>query len=519
MPPDLLTVESLLRRGYFPRELPPPFTTGGFADLADGDRSALPGGGRTTQCVRYNLARLDGGRRPIQIPNPWSFLRLAEECEACWPSLKKRFDGHTFSMSRPVAEPGLERAVQPHYRLGEWNRLRPADWRGRRFILRTDISQFYASLYTHAIPWALEGKVAAKSNRGRTPSDSLDRALRNATDGQTMGVPIGPDTSFLAAEIVLTAVDEALEAKMPLRGHRYIDDYELAFRARSEAEEAQALIEDVLATYELAINPNKTEILELPQPFHVAWTHELQTFQIRAESSKRMINDLLALFSRAAEMSSSRSGPLKYALLRSRDVQVDDEDGWSALQNLVWSAVSAEPTTMPTALDLLVEKSTECEIEVDRDAAAEAIEALIKAHSPIRNASEVAWGVWAAIKLGVPLSAEAGDSVSAMEDDCVALLALDAESRAIFGGEEVDKARWEGLTDYDGVLEGPHWLLAYEGSSRGWLEGARRRVEADPFFKVLGDRGVSFYDQDPHPDPFTGPAGPLPGGLVPDDYV
>jgi hypothetical protein len=42
---------------------------------------------------------------------------------------------------------------------------------------------------------------------------------------------------------------------------------------------------------------------------------------------------------------------------------------------------------------------------------------------------------------------------------------------------------------------------------------------ADDYFKVLKRRQVRFYDEDPHRNPFTGPAGPLPGGLVPDEYV
>jgi hypothetical protein len=422
-------------------------------------------------------------------------------------------------MSRPVVTRTLERAVRPRFRMGERDRLRPRDWRGQRYVLRTDVSQFYSSLYTHAIPWALEGKQHAKQNIGKTASDRLDKAMRDVSDGQTMGVPIGPDTSFLAAEIVLTAVDKSLRSKLSLRGHRYLDDYELAFTTRSDAEAAQALLEDALAEYELAINPTKTEILELPQPFHDAWTYELSTFQIRSESPARTIADLIALFSHAAAISRRRAGPLKYALLRSREVDILDEEVWTALQNLVWSAASAEPTTMATALDLLSEKSVEGEFEVDPHAAREVIEALIRTHSPIRNASEVAWGLWAAIALGVEMTKKAADAVSEMEDDFVALLALDAHSRGLFGAHELDCSRWETLTDYEGVMSGPHWLLAYEGSAQKWLESPTPHVRADPFFKVLRARRVRFYDADRSPSPYTGPAGPLPGGLVPDEYV
>jgi hypothetical protein len=214
-----------------------------------------------------------------------------------------------------------------------------------------------------------------------------------------MGVPIGPDTSFLAAEIILTAVDRALAKKVRMRGHRYIDDYELAFRSRSEAEEAQALLEEELAHYELAINPTKTEVLELPQPFLEGWTHELATFPIRSANPSQTLTDLIALFSRAAALTRSRSGPLKYALLRARNAVVADADIWGPFQNLVWSAVSAEPTTMATALDVLGEKTAPPDLAVDKDGAAETIEGLILTHSPVRNASEVAWALWAAIAL------------------------------------------------------------------------------------------------------------------------
>ena len=345
--------------------------------------------------------------------------------------------------------------------MGERDRLRPKDWRGQRFVLRTDVNQCYASLYTHSIPWALEGKRKAKSNRGKTVSDQLDKALRNLSDGQTMGVPIGPDTSFLAAEIVLTAVDKMLASSLSqLRGHRYIDDYELAFTSRSAAEQAQAVLEEALAEYELAINPTKTEILELPQPFLESWTYELATFQIRDGTASQTITDLTALFSKAAASSKRRAGPLKYALQRSREIDIHDDEIWAPFQNLVWSAVSAEPTTMATALDLLATKAGVGGFDIDLEAAAEVIEALIVTHSPIRNASEVAWAVWAAIALEIDMSTEAAKAVASMEDDFVALLALDASDRGLFGRHAVDSSKWEILTDYDDVLAGPHWLLA-----------------------------------------------------------
>jgi hypothetical protein len=45
------------------------------------------------------------------------------------------------------------------------------------------------------------------------------------------------------------------------------------------------------------------------------------------------------------------------------------------------------------------------------------------------------------------MSKDAAEAVAAMEDDFVALLALDASSRGLFGEHQVDRSTWEKLTD------------------------------------------------------------------------
>jgi hypothetical protein len=272
-----------------------------------------------------------------------------------------------------------------------------------------------------------------------------------------------------------------------------------------------------LGDYELVINPFKTRIFELPEPVTPPWTHEISRFPIRSDTSLQALNDVIGLFSHAAEAARRHPGALKYALLRSRSVRVDGRM-WRTFQNLVWSAVSSEPTTMATALDLLAEKSQDAAVDVDRDGAADLIESLIATHAPLRNGSEVVWAVWAAIRLGVTLSVDAAGLVTQMDDNFVALSALHASSIGVLPAGAVDTARWEVQIDYDEVLTGPNWLLAYESAHQGWLEAASARVEKDEFFSVLADADVAFYDTNPSLTPFSGSAGPLPGATLPDDY-
>jgi hypothetical protein len=112
-----LTAVSLVTKGYFPREVPHPFSTEKLANLLQRAPSALPRDGGATECVRHNLARPDGFRRPLQVPNPRSFVRLADEIEAQWPTIYTHVHANTLSISRPVVTRTKERAVAPRYAL------------------------------------------------------------------------------------------------------------------------------------------------------------------------------------------------------------------------------------------------------------------------------------------------------------------------------------------------------------------------------------------------------------------
>ncbi len=72
-----------------------------------------------------------------------------------------------------------------------------------RYVVASDISRFYPTVYTHSIPWSIHGKAASKidtkSNSTALPFNQLDLLLRHAQDGQSVGLPIGPDTSRIIA--------------------------------------------------------------------------------------------------------------------------------------------------------------------------------------------------------------------------------------------------------------------------------------------------------------------------------
>ena len=166
-------------------------------------------------------------------------------------------------------------------------------------LLTADVSRFYHAIYTHSISWALHTKAIAKIRRRsmRLLGNRLDLLMRNAQDGQTIGIRIGPDTSLIVAEIILAAVDRELVRAVPrLRGFRFMDDYELTL-FRSHAELALARLQGALANCELALNPTKTRIDDLPETIVEPWRTELSGFRIR-QTPNGQASDLTAYFDR-----------------------------------------------------------------------------------------------------------------------------------------------------------------------------------------------------------------------------
>lgn len=525
----MTTLAALLDKGYFPRELPPPFNTHSFAAHAVANTGIFTAS-QWTRCVRHNLARPGGLRRPLAIPNPAAYFRLAEILAHNWTAIKAHTWKHRLSASRPHPMKTSPRAVVPRYRYGELPRLRALrrrGSRGSRYLLSTDISQFYPTIYTHSIRWALHGKATAKQALGTKGKGAhllgnlIDKALQNMNDGQTHGVPIGPDASLVIAEIVLAAADEALLSRCPamIRGFRYVDDYELSFPTLKEAEHVLTEVQGVLAEFELTLNPRKTSVQELPKSIDGRWASDISRFAVRESSHPiGQRNDLLALFSMAfdAAAATPEESVLKFAVTRVQNVDVHP-NAWQTFQNCILGCATADSSTIASALGTLHKVSQAGNHRVSRAPLAEVCESIILRSAPRAHGSEVAWAIWAAVSWGLTLSHSAAVAVGAMEDDVVGLLALHADARGVWSSGGFDKQAWTILAQQPNALQSEHWLLAYESHRRGWI--AVPSVGRDSVFSSMLAAGVSFFEPALCVPTFPDAALGLPGGALPDYYA
>jgi hypothetical protein len=313
----------LLAKGLFPKELPPNFTAEAcgrvmrtWTALSIQDVKGI-----AAEPGKHSLARLGGTRRILTIPNPIAHRSLVFFLDAGAAEIAKRLRRSKWSESVPRARGAKDRAVVPRSALGGLPILRAQNRSTGHFVLLADIADFYRSIYTHSIPWVLHtrafAKIPANQKNYTLLGNQLDLALRNGQGRQTKGIPIGPDSSLVIAELLAAAIDEELAQRVtPLRAFRYYDDYELTFENRSRAEEALAHLQRILTSYELDLNPTKTAIRELPVASERSWILRIRDYEFGTKRTTQQ--RIISFFDDVFELRAREAGSyvVGYAISR-----------------------------------------------------------------------------------------------------------------------------------------------------------------------------------------------------------
>ena len=464
--------------------------------------------------ARHNLARVGHLRRPLALPHPVPYFALCRELAREWSRLDDIMRRSSISVSRtiPTVADDAHRAIFLEHTIDERPALRARHREGARYILQADVLRFYPSIYTHAIGWAVEGKDVAKANQNDYGllGNRLDAFSRRMQDGQSLGIPIGPDTSWILAEVVLSAVDVHLQRRSGnlLHGVRAVDDYEFAFHSRADAERALADLQSALLTYELRLNESKTRIVELPDVIDDTWPSTLKSIGMPKEGAR--ISNLVTLFNEAFALARRypQASVLRYGIAMTIGVSSSDECWWPVYQALLTQCAASEPGTLRYVLAGLA-RAKELGVELDAEAIRRLCCRLIEQHVPMGHGSEVAWALWLAITLEVSLPAAVVSQVAGLSDPFVPVLALHADDAGLVDDGRLDPGLWRNRIGLDGA----EWLVTYEGAIRGWIECDHSVVDDHPVFGWLRRQGVSFFDSNapvalrrwPRSNPYTDP--------------
>lgn len=294
--------ESLIRRHLFPAvredndEIPPVFFSDSLsmelsnevfellASVKNNRKAPFEERGESFSPMRYTFLKFDGNVRSIQIPHPIPYMRFARDLSDNWDNSALRLDSSASRIRPKVHEDGrmitMEYGDKANKAIEEATRMV-----GAKFIVHTDISNCFPSLYTHAIDWALRGRREAKQNRSKENWEArIDMRVSDLQDGETNGVGIGPGSSNIAAEIILQAIDRKL-LNENYEFTRYIDDYHCYAKDRAQAEAFLYTLNDELYKYRLTLNHRKTQIVEIESSELGSWLQSMRQLAIEADDT------------------------------------------------------------------------------------------------------------------------------------------------------------------------------------------------------------------------------------------
>jgi hypothetical protein len=161
-----------------------------------------------------------------------------------------------------------------------------------KYIVTTDIKNFYPSIYTHSLVWALHGKIAARRDTGKYNllGSKIDRLFQNSNDRCTNGIPIGSAISDLVSEILLSAIDKDCSINLKEKDIHFVavrfkDDYRFLCESKNDADAIIKVLQSKLRNYNLSLSESKTVVNELPEGLFRKWTAEYQKYSLKYSPS------------------------------------------------------------------------------------------------------------------------------------------------------------------------------------------------------------------------------------------
>jgi hypothetical protein len=462
---------TLLTRGYFPKELPPSFYSEQFAEYATSatGRATLASyqpASNSTECLVYNLALPGQARRELRILHPVAFAQLAGFVAKNFGRLLKIASSSPFAKSRPIYASNRGRAIQPMMSPSNLAKERAATRAGASFLLKADVSQFYPSLYTHAVGWAIDPKLRLKANwhNKKFLGAKIDQSLMDASAKVSQGVPIGNDISFLLAEGVLARVDRAVRFAKE-RAYRWFDDYEIAFDTKEQAESGLARLHKELDRFKLRLNPAKTRIVELPGASQESWQQHLQdTARAKFLNPQEMVRHFDVAFRLREEY--PESPILLYAMGVLFKITRPEPEVGRIAQSSITQALLSEPGAAQKAFALLSFWHING-FSLNTTLIHDTICRMVFRHQWRGATSDVAWALAFCLEQGMLLNKSTARVLSRFDDDCILLQALHLHSAGLlpsgFSSSHIEKR----IKDAD--LDREHWLLSYETARHGFL--------------------------------------------------
>jgi Reverse transcriptase (RNA-dependent DNA polymerase) len=502
---------ALIHRAYLPKEIPPVVTARYFAAYCQNQYTFLNSElaaflKLSTKHDTFTAPRPEAGRRNLAIVHPLGQLAVS-----------LLITNHRSAIKTLIAANGTS-----YYRSSESNdqtiALEGLDfeaWRASQLrlyaeypvALKADISRFFYTVYTHSIPWAVLGKEKAKSwFFGKNPklkkhwANQLDIALQCCNSRETFGIPVGPDTSRIIAEILLSGIEMNTDFNQVVTKHkviRLVDDFLIGFEDEASAASALTSLRTALWAFNLQLNENKTAIVRTSLMFEESWRLEFQHFRISEINSNDQRKDIRKIADQALRYCQEyKSGlPANWATSRLSKLKALDDNFVPVLDVLLRFARDF-PSTIVHLCAFVINNQSKCGSGEAHERVSINLKRLILLHWKHQHDQEISWCLLAASVLGVTIDeSDIPEFETVPNATVLAVLGLMKERKLL--NFPMSKWAWRQKLKESGVL-GPYWLPYYESVRRGWTKDKllEKEVNAHKVLASMLANKVTFLDFD-----------------------
>lgn len=483
--------------GYFAPELPPCFDSQGLALHRNALLPALLSVPATSsgkpayqkfrsEKITFLHPRYRNTDRPHSIINPISYFFISHFICTNYGQLRKVERKSKISLSQSFFD-----------RLGARPIRRPLFSKRDSFIssvstrfeyvAQTDIRAFYHSIYTHSLPWAIHGKANAKKNPNdlKLIGNLLDLLVRNAQSGQTIGLPVGPDTSRILAEVVAAAIDSSVTRYTRINkgnGARFVDDYTFGCNSMEEGRRIISLIRKAAGDYELDVGREKTKIEPTDHLNYVGWQDFLKS-HIPAHPDMESFNR----FFYACNVMTKAQPELnidKYSLQACRAKFVTSSC-WPYIQEHLVSTYRRNSSVIEPIVEIILARHFGFN-DIDRTGLQEFLVGRLPILAEQRRHGEAIWLLYLCKSINLPLPFSALAGFISDRNACTDILLMHLLDGGLIQGKfDVSVLR----SAPDDALTGDLWLYYFEALARGWVNDDTL-LERNPLYAPLFAHGI-----------------------------
>ncbi|MCA1022688.1 RNA-directed DNA polymerase [Halobacillus litoralis] len=506
--------EQLIKYGYFSEHIPPCFNTDSFYKQYDILKNAAQK--IHSEPMTLTVAKNDDNfRRTIKIPNPEQQIKLF----AFILDKKNEIDeilsrnGHT--LANPIRFTTINyddihffdipvlkdrHKIKSNFLENLSKKMKRS--MGYKYVYKLDLANFYDSIYTHTIEWAVIGKKEAKENNLRKNhkgnlGEKLDELVGRTNNKETSGIPTGPFTSRIISEVLLSKVDEEMEGIKKSEGIdfdflHFVDDYEFYFRSEADYKNTKNQIRHVFDKYRLKINENKTHFTSYPYHHNTDLRDEFDYYIDKYKEKTNSQNARMIFFKGDELNNCGEKGAYKY--LYKQLEKINFTEVWKDIEPFLIGHILVKPALAQYVIKIIdrhkefVTEDLKKELIVNLD---------ISIQDSLDNEAE--WLFWILSVLEVDVSkSDIAKWLIKTEDDLLKIMLINyAHKQGIEKTTEVQQCLRDILHFLnDESMRGERWLLIYEWVINKWdgYKELNDKFEDMGFFKALQKRKVIFFN-------------------------